>query len=128
MNTQIIVAGVLSQLYTRLITAAIMKAHVYYSDLAPVVFGVQLTKVGKSQYQALWDVVAMTMQMDHLHGRPPVAALYVSRANASKRPPAAFFTEYERLTGKRLDDDDWQDLVDEVWAAYSPPTICQEPT
>lgn len=119
-NNEIVLTGVFAQLYSRLVTAAILKAHVYYSDLAPVVFGVQLTRMSQTQYAALWDMVARTMRLDIANNRPPVAALYVSRANETKKPSQAFFTEYKKLTGKHLTDEDWAKLVEEVWAHYTP--------
>lgn len=119
-NNEIVLTGVFAQLYSRLVTAAILKAHVYYSDLAPVVFGVQLTRMNQTQYAALWSMVAKTMRLDIANNRPPVAALYVSRANDSKKPTQAFFSEYKKLTGKYLTDEDWAKLVEEVWAHYTP--------
>lgn len=119
-NTEIVLTGVFAQLYSRLVTAAILKAHVYYSDLSPVVFGVKLTRMDQTQYAALWEMVAKTMRLDIANNRPPVAALYVSRANDSKKPTQAFFSEYRKLTGKYLTDEDWAKLVEEVWAQYTP--------
>ncbi|QZE59563.1 hypothetical protein MPK66_gp319 [Erwinia phage pEa_SNUABM_2] len=119
-NSEVILTGVFAQLYSRLVMAAIQRVHVYYSDLAPVIFGVQFTRMGKAQYKALEALVVETMRVDIKNGRPPIAAIYVSRANDTKKPTQSFFDEYERLTGKRLTDDEWLVLVEQVWKQYAP--------
>lgn len=120
MNNEIVVTGVFAQLYARLVMAAIQRVHVYYSDLSPVVFGIQYTRMSKTQHNALWDLVAMTMRLDIENGRPPIAALYVSRANDTKKPSPAFFREYAKLTGKQLTEEEWNTLVERVWEQYAP--------
>ncbi len=119
-SNQIAVTGIYAQLYSRLISAAILGTHVYYSDLSPVVYGVNLTRMNASQYDALWDLVVATMRTDIENGRPPVAALFVSRSTDSKTPSKRFFQEYHKLTGKRLTDHEWQALVEQVWQVYTP--------
>ncbi|QZE56519.1 hypothetical protein pEaSNUABM40_00324 [Erwinia phage pEa_SNUABM_40] len=119
-NNEIILTGVFAQLYSRLTTAAVLETYVYYSDLAPVVFGVQLSTVSNSQYNALWELVAKTMRVDIAAGRPPLAALYVSRATDEKTPSKKFFKEYYKLTGVHLSETDWRALVEHVWKSYAP--------
>lgn len=119
-NNEIILTGVFAQLYARLVMAAVQRVHVYYSDLAPVVFGVQFTRVGKAQYKALEALILETMRLDIQNGRPPLAAVYVSRANDTKKPTQSFFNEYAKLTGKHLTDDEWSMLVEHVWKQYAP--------
>lgn len=119
-NEEIILTGVFAQLYSRLVSAAVQRVYVYYSDLSPVVFGVQFTRVSKEQHNALWDLIALTMRVDIEHGRPPLAALYVSRANDTKKPSQAFFNEYMKLTGRYLTDEEWKLLVENVWKQYAP--------
>ncbi|AXG67358.1 hypothetical protein MPK70_gp323 [Erwinia phage pEa_SNUABM_33] len=118
-NNEIVLSGVFAQIYSRLTTAAILKTYVYYSDLSPAVFGLQLN-VSTAQYHALWEFVVKTMRLDIANGRPPLAALYVSRANDEKAPAKKFFSEYYKLTGKRLTLDEWQALVEHVWKSYEP--------
>lgn len=118
-NNEIVLSGVFAQIYSRLISAAILKTYVYYSDLSPAVFGLQLN-VSTAQYHALWEFVVKTMRLDIANGRPPLAALYVSRANDEKAPAKKFFSEYYKLTGKRLTLDEWQALVEHVWKSYEP--------
>lgn len=119
-NNEILLSGMFAQLYARLITAAVLKTYVYYSDLAPIVFGVQLSVISSAQYDALWSLVKETMNVDIAHGRPPLAALYVSRASDSKLPAKKFFREYHKLTGKNLSEAEWQALVENVWEHYQP--------
>lgn len=127
-TSEIVLVGVFAQMYSRLVMAAINGLHVYYSDLAPVVFGVQYTRLQKAQADVVWDLLRMTMKMDIQHERPPVAALFVSRATDTKRPGHAFFKEYEQLTGTKLTDEAWQELVKQVWAHYAAPDLSREPS
>lgn len=124
----IVLTGIFAQMYSRLVMAAINGLHVYYSDLAPVVFGIQYTRLHKEQAAVVWELLRMTMQMDVKHNRPPVAALFVSRATDTKRPGHAFFKEYEVLTGKKLTDEEWQELVVQVWSHYAAPEFDREPS
>lgn len=119
-KNEIVLSGVFAQIYSRLTTAAVLETYVYYSDLAPAVFGIQLSSIGKAQYEALWEFVVKTMRVDIENGRPPLAALYVSRANDEKEPPRKFFSEYYKLTGRRLTKTEWQALVEHVWKSYAP--------
>jgi len=119
-NNEILLSGMFAQLYARLMTAAVLKTYVYYSDLAPIVFGVQLSVISSAQYDALWSLVKETMNVDIAHGRPPLAALYVSRASDSKLPAKKFFREYHKLTGQNLSEAEWQALVENVWEHYQP--------
>lgn len=118
-TSEIVMTGVFAQLYARLVMAAINRVHIYYMDLAPVVFGVQFSKMDNSQVEAVWQMLRMSMQMDMQHNRPPLAALFVSRASELKKPGRSFFNEYEKITGIKLSYEDWQKLVEEVWAHYS---------
>lgn len=118
-NNEIVLSGVFAQIYSRLTTAAILKTYVYYSDLSPAVFGLQLD-VSAAQYNALWSFIVKTMRLDIENGRPPLAALYVSRANDEKTPAKKFFSAYYKLTGKHLTQADWQALVEDVWKSYAP--------
>lgn len=119
-HNEIILTGVFAQLYSRLVMAAVQHIHVYYSDLAPVVFGVQFTRTSPAQHIALQELVLETLRLDLKHNRPPVAALYVSRAGDTKLPMKSFFAEYTNITGQLLDEDSWQDLVEQVWRHYAP--------
>ncbi|UAW96471.1 hypothetical protein MPK64_gp327 [Erwinia phage pEa_SNUABM_16] len=117
-NNEILLSGMFAQLYARLVTAAILKTHVFYSDLAPIVFGIQLSEVSTAQYDALWGLVATSMSVDISHGRAPLAALYVSRSTDDKKPSRKFFREYHKITGKHLSDKEWQALVQQVYTQY----------
>jgi len=125
-TVEAVCVGVISQIYTRLTLAALNRVHVYYSDLAPMMYGASFSKLNDAQATAIWEVLRTTMQMDIKNGRPPLAALFVSRVGTELKPGAVFFKEYKRLTGVELDLDSWKNLVQEVWAAYTLPDILEQ--
>lgn len=117
-KSDVIERAIFGQIYSRLVLAATHGLHVYFNDLCPVVFGVQFARLNKEQADVIWNILVETMRVDAKAGRPPLAALYISR-KYDKKPGVVFWTAYENLYGKTLTEDDWSELVKQIWNSYS---------
>lgn len=118
---EVMVNSVCAQLYSRLTLAAAHGLYVYWADISPILFGMQFDKVDDEQSETLWALLELTIQMDADAGRPPLAALFVSRKGGKRKPRPTFFAAYKTYYGKKIDDADWEQLVESVWKSYHIP-------
>lgn len=118
-KSDVIVRAVFGQVYSRLVLAATQNVFVFYNDLSPTVFGMQFCRLQKEQSDLIWDILLETMRTDAKAGRPPLAALYLSRKDGGKEPGAGFWSAYHNIYGSELSKDEWPKLVKEIWSSYS---------
>lgn len=118
-NASVIVRAVVGQVYSRLVLAATQNLFVFFNDISPAVYGMQFARLQKEQADLVWDVLYETMKIDAAAGRPPVAALYISRKHGDKIPGAGFWAAYRELYGTDISEDDWSELVKQIWKSYS---------
>ena len=125
-HNDIIVNGIFAQLYSRMTLAACQGLYVYWGDLSPVLFGMQFDKVDDDQAEALWAILDESIKMDAKADRLPLAALFVSRKNGRRAPREQFYVAYEYHYGKRITEQDWQDIVKRIWQSYHLPSKALE--
>lgn len=123
---EVMINSICAQLYSRLTLAASQGLYVYWGDLSPILFGAQFDKVDDEQSETLWKLLALTVEMDANAGRPPLAALFVSRRAGRRKPMSPFFTSYEAYYKRPLDDAGWEQLVAHIWQTYRIPTSAVE--
>lgn len=117
-KSAVIERAIFGQIYSRLVLAATQGLPVYFNDLCPVIFGIQFTRMNKEQVDVIWKILIDTMRVDAKAGRPPLAALYLSRKNESK-PGETFWTSYKKFYGKSLSEEEWKEMVVSIWTQYS---------
>lgn len=115
---EILINSVCAQLYSRLTLAASQGLYVYWADVSPILFGIQFDKVEDDQAETLWALLELTIQMDANAGRAPLAALFVSRKGGKRKPKPSFFSAYKKYFDKKIDEDDWEKMVDAIWKSY----------
>lgn len=120
-DTNVIVRAVVGQVYSRLVLAATQNIHLFFNDLSPVIYGMQFTRLKQEQADLIWDVLYETMKIDAAAGRPPVAALYISRKYGDKIPGPGFWSAYKELYGTDISEADWLEIVNQIWKSYSMP-------
>lgn len=118
-KSDVIERAVFGQVYSRLVLAATQNVFVFFNDIAPVVYGIQFCRLQKEQTDLIWEILIDTMRVDAKAGRPPLAALYLSRKDAGRMPGHGFWTAYEKIYGKPLTEDEWSKLVKQIWNSYS---------
>lgn len=123
---EVLINSICAQIYSRLTLAASQGLFVYWADLSPILFGAQFDKVADEQSDTLWKMLALTIEMDAAAGRPPLAALFVSRKNGRRKPMTPFFVTYETHYHKPLDEAGWDALVIHIWQTYRIPPSALE--
>ncbi|AQT28784.1 hypothetical protein YOLOSWAG_315 [Erwinia phage vB_EamM_Yoloswag] len=116
-----VIAGAVAQTYSRLTLAASQGLFLYYQDLCPIMYGMHFDRLSEDQSEALWQLLAVTMELDAAAGRLPLAALFVSRRKGEHQPRAAFYEVYKKLYGETLDAEGWRKLVERIWQSYAMP-------
>lgn len=118
-KANVIVRAVVGQVYSRLVLAATQNIHLFFNDLSPAIYGVQFCRLRSEQADVVWDILYETMKIDAAANRLPLAALYLSRKGGEKVPGAGFWSAYRTLYGTEISEDDWSDLVKQIWKSYS---------
>ncbi len=120
---QVIAQGTASQIYSRLVLAAMQQQVVFVGDLTPVAYGIHFTKMTDAHLDAMNEVIEALTQMDCNAGRPPVTALLISRLNGKYLPTRSYFQMVSRIYGYEITESDWEQLVDNVYSEYAVPNF-----
>lgn len=116
-----IAQGTASQIYSRLVLAAMTKQVVFMKDLTPICYGIHFTKFNDENMEAMGSVLDALIEMDFKAGRLPLAALLVSRFQGGYTASNTFFIRANKLYKKNWNSENWEDLVEQIHNSYHVP-------
>lgn len=117
-TNKVYVQSLVSHVYVRFVQAAFNRTYVTYPDMASVLFHYPMNGATKEQIDSMWALFDLTMQLDAKAGRAPLAALFVSRSGGKRVPKLPFFKSYQKYYGKELTEEEWRELVNQIWTDY----------
>lgn len=117
LHYNVLMQSYVARVYGVLQSAAFNRVLVTYRDIASLSMGFAPSKTSDDHAELMWAVLEKTMEIDAAMGKPPLAALFISRVG--NRPRAPFFKAYERLYNSTLSPEEWEQLVENIYQQHS---------